>query len=211
MRQCSHPSQPAAAKQLPPTIPPLHQLILPPQIETEIISNALPDKDFGGFEFRILTTDEVGSIRWSFEIDAESLNGEVMNDAVFERNQAVEERFNAVITQIPYEKDSFKNAFTSSVMAGDDTYDVYVDTVMNVLSLGYLYGLSVEDLTYVDPTKPWWDQTIMQQAAIGGTNYGLSGDINLTDDWATWTLYFNKDLAEELKVGDLYQMVYDGK
>ena len=182
-----------------------------PETTAEIISNALPDKDFGGFEFRILTTDEVGSIRWSFEIDAESLNGEVMNDAVFERNQAVEERFNAVITQIPYEKASFKNAFTSSVMAGDDTYDVYVDTVMNVLSLGYLYGLSVEDLPYVDPAKPWWDQTIMQQAAIGGTNYGLSGDINLTDDWATWSLYFNKDLAEELKVGDLYQMVYDGK
>ena len=73
---------------------------------TDPISSALPERDFDGYEFKILTTDEVGSVRYSYEIDAETLNGEAMNDAVFERNQLVEDEFNVIITQIPYDKSS---------------------------------------------------------------------------------------------------------
>ena len=182
-----------------------------PETEAEIISNDLPDKDYGGFEFRILTTDEMNSVRWSFEIDAEAQNGEVLNDAVFNRNQAVEEAYNVKITQMPTAKSSFLTTFTASVMAGDDAYDVLVHTAQEVMKNGYLYGLPVEDLPYVDTSRDWWDTVIMEQAALGGVNYGLSGDINLVDDYATWAIFFNKALAEENKVEDLYKLVYDGK
>lgn len=91
-----------------------------------------------------------------------------MNDAVYKRNQLVEERFNVVITQIPYDKSTFAQAFKNSVLAADDAYDVYVDTYEKVMQSGYEYGLEVSSLPYVDLSQSWWDSDIIAESALGG-------------------------------------------
>ena len=156
---------------------------------TDPISSALPERDFDGYEFKILTTDEVGSVRYSYEIYAETLNGEAMNDAVFERNQLVEDEFNVVITQIPYDKSSFSQAFKNSVLAADEAYDIYVDTYEKIMQSGYEYGLEVSKLPYVDLSKSWWDSDVIAESALGGKTYGLLGDINVIDNQATYCLF----------------------
>ncbi len=183
----------------------------PPETQPEIISRALPEKDYGGFEFRILTSDESNHMRTVFEIDVEGQNGDHLNDAIFYRNAAVEDALGVQITEIRDAKDTYQKTFTASVMADDDSYDLLVTQADAVLKSGYKIGLDVTELPYVDLTREWWDGDLMEKAAIGGANYGLSGSINLVDDNSTWLLFFNKELAEENKVGDLYQMVYDGK
>ncbi len=177
--------------------------------DTEVISAALPAKDYGGYEFKMLTTDKDSAGYKVFELDAESLNGDVMNDAVFKRNTLVEETYNITLTQI---KDASNvSKFTSSVLAADDAYDVLVADTTSILKNSYQYGLAVDELPYVDLDKPWWDTLLMEGTALGGVNYLLTGDINLADDDCLWVLFFNKRLAEEFKLGDLYQMVWDGK
>ena len=177
---------------------------------TDPISLALPERDYEGYEFKILTTDEVGSVRYSYEIDADTMNGEAMNDAVFMRNQLVEERFNVVITQIPYDKSTFSQAFKNSVLAADDAYDVYVDTYENIMQLGYGYGLEVTSLPYIDLTQSWWDGDIIRESALGGKTYGLLGDINVIDNNAAYCIFFNKRIAEENNIGDIYEIVRSG-
>ena len=177
---------------------------------TDPISSALPERDFDGYEFKILTTDEVGSVRYSYEIDSEEMNGEAMNDAVFERNQLVEDEFNVIITQIPYDKSSFSQAFKNSVLAADEAYDIYVDTYEKIMQSGYEYGLEVSKLPYVDLSKSWWDSDVIAESALGGKTYGLLGDINVIDNQATYCLFFNKDLASEYNTGDIYDIVRSG-
>ena len=66
-------------------------------VVTGIPEPELPDKDYGGEEFTFLIRGEgSGSYRerWVY---AEEENGEVVNDAVFRRNQATEEKFNIKI------------------------------------------------------------------------------------------------------------------
>ena len=92
------------------------------------------------------------------------MDGEAMNDAVYKRNQLVEERFNVVITQIPYDKSTFAQAFKNSVLAADDAYDVYVDTYEKVMQSGYEYGLEVSSLPYVDLSQSWWDTILLRRA-----------------------------------------------
>ena len=133
-----------------------------------------------------------------------------MNDAVYKRNQLVEERFNVVITQIPYDKSTFAQAFKNSVLAADDAYDVYVDTYEKVMQSGYEYGLEVSSLPYVDLSQSWWDSDIIAESALGGKTYGLLGDINVIDNQATYCLFFNKDLASEYNTGDIYDIVRSG-
>ena len=59
------------------------------------VPDNLPEKKFDGQEFRVLTTT---SKEYQFRVD--ELNGEVTNDSVFNRNQTVEDRFDAKIATI---------------------------------------------------------------------------------------------------------------
>ncbi len=180
-----------------------------PVTEAEIISNSLPDKDFGGHEFKFLTIDREQAGYLCYELDADSQNGDIMNDAVYERNVEVEERFNIKISKEV--NSDYLNMFRNSVLAGEDSWDVLDANAMETAKNSAEYGLSADDLPYIDLTRDWWDLEVIEKSALGGKNYALSGDINLVDDDSLWVIYFNKRLAEEYKVGDLYQMVWDGK
>lgn len=52
----------------------------------------LPDKNFGGAEFIIMDRT-----KYIYEFTAEEETGDIMNDAIHERNRTVEERFNIKI------------------------------------------------------------------------------------------------------------------
>ena len=179
--------------------------------ETTLFSPDLPKKDYGGHKFRLLSSDEVGSVRYSYEIDAEEENGEPINDAVWRRNTAVEERLNIEIVKVEVNKKDTLNAFKSSVLAADDSYDVLVDEWGKTLSIANEYCLSLDQLPYIDLDDDYWDSQVIDGSAIGGKAFGLTGDINIVDNKATWCLLFNKRLAEEAGIGDLYQVVREGK
>ena len=56
----------------------------------------LPDKDFDGYDFRVLTRNRDDFIK---DIGVElELTGEVFNDALYNRNKTLEERFNFILS-----------------------------------------------------------------------------------------------------------------
>ena len=57
----------------------------------------LPEKDFGGDTFNWLVCGETNAYVEK-HIIVEEMDGEVVNDAVYERNRAAEEKFNCKIT-----------------------------------------------------------------------------------------------------------------
>ena len=62
-------------------------------VETRMY-DGVPDKDYGGKTFDILTAGNWNN-EWTeiYDFQAEEENGEPINDAVFKRNVAIEERF----------------------------------------------------------------------------------------------------------------------
>ena len=58
------------------------------------ISDGIEDEDFGGRDFIVLGSDEQA---FGDFIVVEELNGEVLNDSVYNRNLAIEERFNTKV------------------------------------------------------------------------------------------------------------------
>lgn len=175
------------------------------------INPELPESDFDGYEFKLLKSNEVGSTRYSDEIYAETENGEPLNDAVYKRNRMVEEKFDVKITAIEEDRGNVANLFKNSIMASDDSYDVLVDQCDTILKMANGYGATVDDLKYVDIDKEWWDGRVIREAAVGGKQFGLTGDINIVDDRNTWAMLFNKRLASEYNIGNLYDIVREGK
>lgn len=178
---------------------------------TYAINPELPERNYDGYKFRLLATDEVGSIRYSYEIDAAEQNGEAMNDAVYRRNLMVEEKFGVDISKVEGDSKSYLQMFQNSVLAGDNSYDILVSTYENVMKNGLDYGLDINELEYVDLDNPWWDGDFLRETALCGKIWGLTGDINIVDNSAAWCMLYNKRLAEEFCDEDIYSLVRKGE
>lgn len=174
-----------------------------------------PDVDYGGGEYRILNTDEL----WNMYIhmDATEQTGEVLNDAVYDRNRKIEDELNCKI----YEK-QFGNTGNilvdiaahakSTIMAGADDYDVMhlsVNTDLSLITEGYLYDLRSVDGFQLDET--WWDQDLIQSTTLNGKLYFASGASTLMAFDSMWCMFFNEDMMNDYHLEKPYDLVREGK
>lgn len=185
------------------------------EITSARIEPDLPDKKWEGYEFRVLTKGDA-NVHWkSKDIAAAEENGDIINDAVYKRNLAVSDRFGVTFVDIP-SPDGTWNLTTparTSILADSDDYDMIAgapsEVVKNLAPEGLLIDL--QDMPYIDLTKPWYDQNSIEQLSICGKVFCTTGDMLIMDDEATLGILFNKQIAEDYNLGDLYEIVKSGK
>lgn len=173
----------------------------------------LPDEKYDGMEIRI-AMHPVGGTDWqdwlSRDIDTEAPNGEVINDAVYARNLAVEEKFDVVITGI--ENNDMNVAVQKQVKAGTDDFHIFtprIESIKGTVRTGYFVNLY--DLEYVDLTKPWYDQMMIENATILGQLYYVTGDMIFLDDDSTSAMVFNKKIITDYNMDLPYDLIYNNK
>jgi hypothetical protein len=92
----------------------------------EFVEDSLPDDlDFGGETITILM--RVGDAAVKGEFIAEEETGDIVNDAVYARNLAVEERLNVKIETFDTDFNRHLNAtpiIRQSILAGSDDFDI---------------------------------------------------------------------------------------
>ena len=174
---------------------------------TESDEPDLPEIDLEGKEYQFLV--RFGSDCYNdYWIEVEEMNGEVVNDAVFERNRAVEEKFNIDITALFNTKpDSYA---TKTVFAGDDSFFAVWDC-KNSLADGiqkHVY-LDISNLPYADFTAPYWDKNAVEQLSIAKKLYMMPSDISMSNLTAPRFLYFNKRILENYGLTSPYDYVAD--
>ena len=181
--------------------------------ETEDTSylDAVGERDYGGRDFRFLLFDNGEELSWSaFDVLAEEATGEGINDAIYNRNLSIGERFNVKIVG-----DGDANAagkLASMVRAGDSTYDAaFLMTSSAGSNAQNGDFLDMTALPDIDITKPYWDQSCIHDLSIGGKVYFMTGDISTIDKKATWILMFNKNLITSFDLESPYTLVNEGK
>jgi len=168
--------------------------------------------DGGGKDFVILNrkvTEAYNGHPYA-EFFAESQTGDVLNDSVYLRNLAIEEKYNINISSV--EDDDVKAIASKAILAGDDLYDIAS------LGLRYAFTLAVSDylfdineIPYLDFSQPWWMSNIISDTSIGGKNFFVSGDMNIGAFNTAGVTYFNKKLINDHNLDDPYQLVRDMK
>jgi len=181
-----------------------------PTAETTVLSDELPEIDFGGYEFRMLIRNDKG---WIEDMYAEELNGEIMNDAIYQRNASVGERFNVIFKVIPSSNANYEVDGIKAILANEDAYDIIIPHAR--ASFDYaLQQLLLDwntDLPFVDLDKPWWDQTAKENLRINNKLFMMIGDISYKNLGATNAMLFNKNLFDSIGLEYPYQTVNDGK
>jgi len=182
------------------------------------VKDNLPETmDLGGEVIRILTrTDDRDT---SIEFLAEAETGDIIEDAVYNRNLTVMERLNVGMEVIPagtgatrHNGDVLNKLIDKSVLAGADDYDL-VGNHMSQITPYILKGafLDIHSLPYLDWDQPWWNQSYNNLITLSGKQYMCAGELAQTMISGTYVTFFNKKLwAEHWGDDNLYELVHDG-
>ncbi|MBE6613566.1 MAG: hypothetical protein E7632_13860 [Ruminococcaceae bacterium] len=160
-------------------------------------------KDFGGDEFHIIGMSDKAYV------GAEEMNGSGINDALYKRDQETEDKLNVDITYEFHPSSDIYGVVQKTVMAGDHVFDLVINHV-NLNLVSYATDNIVVDwktVPHVDFSKPYWHSDIIDSLSINGKSPYAASDINITE---TVILLYNKQMAEDLQLGSLYDYVYDG-
>ena len=181
----------------------------PAETTRKDVDDGLGDYNFGGASYRAAQPESS-----SYEFYAEELNGESTNDAVYNRNLRIEERFNAKIETVNFASTTDVISEVQNLVAsGTDAFEVATHVAYKAytpISNGSYRNWY--DVPTVDFTRPWWNNLANTQNTINGRLYTATGDINITSLLNTYAMFFNMDVAANFGITaeSLYTHVYEG-
>ncbi|MBE6611670.1 MAG: hypothetical protein E7632_04165 [Ruminococcaceae bacterium] len=171
------------------------------------------DLNFGGKEVNIL----IREAKAPTEFFVEEQTGDIVDDSLYSRNQAIEDRLGVKLNYIPMpgeweHRDTFNGAIKNSVLAADGAYDLCA-VLSNQLSVLTLEGLltNLSTLDYLDFDKPWWSKGLLDELAVDDKLYFVSGDASLGLIKGMMCVFYNKQLCEDYGFEGLYDVVNEGK
>ncbi|MHC1695868.1 MAG: hypothetical protein AB9835_11510 [Eubacteriales bacterium] len=178
--------------------------------EPQILQPNLPDRDFEGYNFRFLVRNEKHMIFVAKDIFAESENGDIINDAVYRRNKKIEEQFNINISQEAVQDPG--KYIQKIIQSGDDAYDAFIEaTSLSVELVEKEMVVDLNEVPFLDFTKPWWDVSMTKELSIGNKLYCNMGELIISDNDGTWGVLFNKDIIQNYDLESPYKLVREGK
>lgn len=181
-----------------------------PEVTTALIEN-FERRDFSGMTYTVMARPvNKADIN---QIAPESMNGEVVNDAIYKRNLAVSEYFGADIEWRECAEADYIGTFSNTVLAGDDEFQfaaVHVTQSGALAKRGVLTDLN--KIPYLDMTKPWWNQAARENLTVKGKTFIGQNDIpTYMVICSNHVMYFNKTIAEKYQIPDIYALIREGK
>ncbi len=181
--------------------------------ENGYLKDDLPELNYDGQTINLLYWSDVENQ----EFESEELTGEIVNDAIYERNINVEDRLNVRYNWIGTAGngsniDSYVAKVRESHSAGDHAYDIYASysrTIASCVVNGFVTNL--EDSPYLDYEKPWWPDNLLKESTINNHLYFVSGDISTNVLHMMYCVYYNKQLIEDYHLPDPTELVFNNE
>ncbi|MCL2517559.1 MAG: hypothetical protein FWF15_03250, partial [Oscillospiraceae bacterium] len=174
--------------------------------------------DLGGYEIRFIVRGEGSGNFQCIDLYSESMNGDKINDAVYERNSYLEEMYNfkikmtGVAVNVASIVDSPATVAKTSILSQEDLFDVVYDSFHQTNSLLQEKMLvDLYTLPYINFSKPYWDADVNADLSINNKLYTTHGEHMLSVSAGLYCTFFNKEMAEDLNLENLYDVVRNNK
>ena len=175
-----------------------------------------PEVDYGGKTVTITGYSFSGN--WAilrYNIALEEENGDTINDGIVKRNRAVEDELNVNIELVPLTSNdrSKPTVLEKYILAQEDviTYGMQMQAGLSKLLTTEGMLVDLKSIPTLDLSKSWWNQNANEEYTIYGKQLAAVGDACFFNLGAPVVVYFSKDLIEQNKLDNPYQLVYDGK
>ena len=186
----------------------------------KIILDAIPEgTDLGGKQIRIRinTFDQTQFGSEIFMMGPEEADGDIVHDAILERNQMVEERLNVEFTYeiVDFTYDKVYPDLQKIIMAGDDVYDLIIDQQYGMLKIAadnMLFNFNNSDVNDFSQVY-WWEEYMDELQLNENARFLVAGDYFLDVVEVASAIFFNKAMYQSHyeDPNELYQLAFDGK
>ena len=181
--------------------------------ETETTDiDLLPEADYEGVDFHILSTDPETLWGYMVSIYADEENGEPLNDAVFQRNISIEERYNITISNTA-EKDNSATSVEAKNLAlsGDNLYSIMCySTKLQLADAMSGCFQNLHSIPSINLENNWWNTEAAELLTVQDRLYIAFSEMNVFDNESLPGIYVNFDLLEDNDLESPYNMVREG-
>ncbi len=179
--------------------------------DTAFLDDIPEGTTFGGESIRFILNRDLEII---YIDEDESDLGEALNEAVWKRNNLLEDRLEVSIAEpIVSDSSQMTKIIPNSVQSGSDDYDIMIGHAR--FNSGLVLRNSIrclDDLQYLDLEKPYWSQGFNENVAYNGSHFWIVGDISKYYISSTYVILANSMLWNNHFEGqDLYEIVREGK
>ena len=168
--------------------------------------------DYKGETVTILYWDDVE--RAEFEITEDEADGDMVKDAIYRRNLAIEERMGVTFEWIGQPGDAGDRAnFTNYVRnaySGGTFYDIiatYSRTAGMLLTNGFIQDLNAIEDSHINVEQPWWPKSMLETCSIKDSLFFFSGDISTNVLHFMYAIYYNMDMLKDLGLQNPVELV----
>ena len=182
----------------------------------ETISPDIPNTyDWGGETVKFLCwwrPDWDATVRVYRDITSSDLTGDLVGDAVFLRNNEIEERYKVSIEMDLVQQNDVPTIVRNQVKTGSNEYDVVYPRLLEAATMVTdNVFLNLFNVPNLDLTKPWWDQSCIDNLSISNALYYCATSLNVNDKDATAAMAFNKQTCKDNNIPFFYDVVESGE
>lgn len=179
---------------------------------TEISAYDLhPGLDYDGYSFGMLTS-QGWSVDMPDQLLQEAETGDVVFDAIFARNRAVEDKLDVKFTLNTVTYGDLAGYLQNLVLAGDSSYDLcaHSPTALKALTTDGTLADAAK-LPNLHLNERWYSQTANEEMTVNGRLYAFHSDLGFVWASAIIVMLFNRDMAYNMfALDNLQELALDG-
>ena len=167
---------------------------------------------YDGYNFDILRYDTETDRGWSGipnDIYVESAGADVLEQAVYSRNEALHSLLGATVTMRLWGK-GLSTHLRQKMNDGSKPYDAVVQVTTYLYQLFNLGLIRDMDSLGLDTSYGWWDQNAIDTLTIEGKTFGAVSDMTYIDKLSTVGVFFRPEVIRNLELSDPFSLVESG-
>ena len=177
----------------------------------ESFDPGVPVNDYGGYTFTFYIR-KCGSNFWTVkDIWVEELSGDALNDAIYNRNDYINNTYNIEVAQEYMGDNGACSSYVAKMVTAGENMDAVIcngNDTTSIAGKGQL--LDLKDVPYLNLEQKWWDQNSIHDLSLCGKIFFAAGELTEADNNAVNVIAFVKDNVTDYHLDDPYELVRDG-
>ena len=177
-------------------------------VESETVPTWDTKNFYNGETFTVLAYDAVNKYGWSVpdDIFIEENDGELLSSVVYQRGTVLKDKLGVSLELVRWES-GLNSELTRDIQDGEYRYQTVIPQTLGISTLVNAAAISSVNKTGLDLTYPWFDQQSIDLLTVKGKTVAITTDITFIDKLCTVAVFYNKQMASDNNLGDLYEIV----
>lgn len=174
-------------------------------VETDV--SPLPDNTFDGRSFTIFQCTHLVTEHYAPEA-----NGDVLNDAIYERNITIADKYGIDLQFTDTDYNKFPDYVRNAVLANDAAYDMLSGhAVFTSRLISENVFMDFKTVPYIRDglEYDWWNRNVVKDLSLKNKVFLIAGDIGYFNIGHVEGILFNKKLFDDANFPYPYEMVID--